>query len=88
MLSHRRQSQPQLEAVASISGTPFLDPTPEPASLHGMTSLNLPPGIDSTDSSAVFVDDAASEMSSEPTKEHPEARMLTVQIFSRSPLDS
>ncbi len=79
MLSHRRQSQPQSEAATSISGVP--DPA---AALHGLSGLKSTPGIDGIDSSAVFVDDEVSEKSFEPTKEHPEARMLTVQTFSHS----
>ena len=77
MLSHRRESQAQ----SDISSAPFLDPATSPAVLHGLTGLNPSPGIDSIDSSAVFVDDEASEMSFEPTREHPEACMLTVQKF-------
>ena len=89
MLSHRRQSQPQSEAGASISGASFHDPAPDSAvASHGLNGLKFPEGIDGTDSGAVFVEDEASEMSFGPTKEHTEARMSMVQKFSHSRTDT
>ncbi|KAI9443520.1 AMP deaminase [Lactarius indigo] len=75
VLSHRRQSQPQSEAGASISGAPDSE-----AVLHSLAGLKFPPGIDGTDSGAVFVDDEASEKSFEPTKEHPEAPAVSTEL--------
>ncbi|KAI9465078.1 AMP deaminase [Lactarius psammicola] len=75
VLSHRRQSQSQLEVSTSISGAP--DPT---AALHGLTGSKSPLGIDGADSSAVFVDDEVSEKSFEPTKEHPEAPAVALEL--------
>lgn len=74
VLSHRRQSQPQSEAAASVSGVQLLDSAPDPAIVsHGLNALKFPPGIEGNDSSPVFVDDEASEMTFESTKEHTEA---------------
>ena len=83
MLSHRRQSQAQSEAAISISGAPSFDSAPDPAVIsRSLNALNIPPGIDGKDSSHVFVDDEASEISFESAKEHTEARMLMVKNFS------
>lgn len=88
MLSHRRQSQPQSEA-ASISGAQFLDSAPDPAVVsHGLNALKFPPGVDGDDSSPVFVDDEASEISFESAKEHTEIRMLMVKKISHSRPDT
>ena len=87
MLSHRRQSQAQSEAAASISGASFHDPTPDPTAAASR-GFKCTPGIDGTDSSAVFFDDEASEMPSSPTKERTEARMLMVRKFSLSRPDT
>ena len=89
MLSHRRQSQPQSEASAAISGAQSLDSVPDSVVVsHGLNALKFPSGIDGKDSSPVFVDDEGSEISFESKKEHTEARMLIVKKFSHSRPDT
>ena len=74
MLSHRRPSVPQSEAVLP-SNSPYLVPLPTTPLLHPLPTFKLPHPIDGADSSAIYEEDADG-VPVGPVKEHPDPRTI------------
>ncbi|KAH9985064.1 AMP deaminase [Russula compacta] len=77
VLSNRRPSVPQSEAVPLFSGSPYLDPHPTTPIQQPLTTLKLPPAIDGTDSSPIHHEEDADDMQAETAKEYTDSRTVT-----------
>ncbi|KAI0278278.1 AMP deaminase [Russula aff. rugulosa BPL654] len=75
VLSHRRTSVPQSEAVP-FSNSPYHDPHPSTPLQHNLTTFKLPPTIDDTDSSAIFHEKNANGLLFETAKEHADPSVM------------
>jgi hypothetical protein len=73
VLSHRRQSVPQSEAVP-FSISPYLVPLPSTPLQHPSSAFKLPPTFDGSDSSAIYHEEVVNAAPLEPVKEHAESR--------------
>lgn len=76
MLSNRRPSVPQSEAVPFFSGSPYLDPHPTTPIQQPLTNLKLPPTMDGTDPSPIHHEGDADGVQVETVNEYTDSRTV------------